>query len=301
MADSASESSRILAEARSSLQRQQAGGRRVPVRSIGRRSAELKRLHLARKAARVAFAVMAILFAALVAGLVIDGIGFTGVVVTFLAMVAAVGVLATFPRLKVPEIGALNRGEVRSMVARTELWLEAQRPALPAPAVTLIDQIGVQLDGLGLQLEGVDPAEPAVSEVRKLVGEHLPGLIRAVKREGRTVVWSCDPMHGNTINAAGGYKTRPFERVMGEIRNFFAVHQLEGTHAGGVHLEMTGKNVTECLGGAREISELDLHDRYHTHCDPRLNAEQSIEVAFLIAELLKAERAGKPAVIRAAE
>ena len=133
------------------------------------------------------------------------------------------------------------------------------------------------------------------------VGEHLPGLIRAVKREGRTVVWSCDPMHGNTINAAGGYKTRPFERVMGEIRNFFAVHQLEGTHAGGVHLEMTGKNVTECLGGAREISELDLHDRYHTHCDPRLNAEQSIEVAFLIAELLKAERAGKPAVIRAAE
>ncbi len=133
------------------------------------------------------------------------------------------------------------------------------------------------------------------------VGEHLPGLIRSVKREGRTVVWSCDPMHGNTINAAGGYKTRPFERVMGEIRNFFAVHQLEGTHAGGVHLEMTGKNVTECLGGAREISELDLHDRYHTHCDPRLNAEQSIEVAFLIAELLKAERAGKPAVIRAAE
>jgi 3-deoxy-7-phosphoheptulonate synthase len=133
------------------------------------------------------------------------------------------------------------------------------------------------------------------------VGEHLPGLIRAVKREGRTVVWSCDPMHGNTINAAGGYKTRPFERVMGEIRNFFAVHQLEGTHAGGVHLEMTGKNVTECLGGAREISELDLHDRYHTHCDPRLNAEQSIEVAFLIAELLKAGRAGKPALIRAAE
>ena len=133
------------------------------------------------------------------------------------------------------------------------------------------------------------------------VGEHLPGLIRSVKREGRTVVWSCDPMHGNTINAAGGYKTRPFERVMGEIRNFFAVHQLEGTHAGGVHLEMTGKNVTECLGGAREISELDLHDRYHTHCDPRLNAEQSIEVAFLIAELLQAERAGKPAVIRAAE
>ena len=130
--------------------------------------------------------------------------------------------------------------------------------------------------------------------------DHLPSLIRAVKREGRTVVWSCDPMHGNTITA-GGYKTRPFERVMSEIRTFFAVHQAEGTYAGGVHLEMTGKNVTECTGGARAISEGDLSDRYHTYCDPRLNAEQSIEVAFLVAELLKAERAGMPAQVHAAE
>jgi hypothetical protein len=182
MAETASESSRILAEARASLVRQQAGGRRVGGKSIGRRSAEVKRLHLARKAARIAFAVMAILLGALVAGLVIDGIGFTGIVVTFLAMVAAVGVLATFPRLKVPDLAALNRGDVRTMVARTELWLEAQRPALPAPAVNLIDQIGVQLDGLGLQLEGVDPAEPAVSEVRKLVGEHLPGMVESYRR-----------------------------------------------------------------------------------------------------------------------
>ena len=182
MAESASESSRILAEARASLKRQQAGGRRVAVRSIGRRSAELKRLHLARKAARMAFAVMAILLGALVTGLVIDGIGFTGIVVTFLAIVAAMVVLGTFPKLKVPEVGALNRGDVRSMVARTELWLEAQRPALPAPAVNLIDQIGVQLDGLGLQLEGVDPAEPAVTEVRKLVGEHLPGMVESYRR-----------------------------------------------------------------------------------------------------------------------
>ena len=185
MAD-ASDSSRILAEARSSLQRQQAGGRRVGGvvggRSIGKRSAELKRLHLARKAARMAFAVMAILFAALVAGLLIDGIGFTGLVITFLAMVGAVTAFGVFPRLKVPELAALNRGDVRSMVARTELWLEAQRPALPAPAVNLIDQIGVQLDGLGLQLEGVDPAEPAVSEVRKLVGEHLPGMVESYRR-----------------------------------------------------------------------------------------------------------------------
>lgn len=182
MAETASESSRILAEARSSLQRQQAGGRRVGVRSIGRRSAELKRLHMLRKAARMAFAVMAILFAALVTGLVIDGIGFTGIVVTFLAMIAAVGAFAAFPRLKVPDLAALNRGDTRSMVARTELWLEAQRPALPAPAVNLIDQIGVQLDGLGLQLEGVDQAEPAVAEVRKLVGEHLPGMVESYRR-----------------------------------------------------------------------------------------------------------------------
>jgi len=124
-------------------------------------------------------------------------------------------------------------------------------------------------------------------------GDHLPGLIRAVEREGRRVVWSCDPMHGNTVKAASGFKTRPFDKIMSEIRTFFSVHQAEGTYAGGVHLEMTGKNVTECTGGARAISEADLHDRYHTYCDPRLNAEQAIEVAFLIAELLKAERIGR--------
>jgi len=123
------------------------------------------------------------------------------------------------------------------------------------------------------------------------VADHLPKLIRAVEREGRTVVWSCDPMHGNTIKAANGYKTRPFDRVMNEIRGFFAVHQAEGTIPGGVHLEMTGKDVTECTGGARAISEMDLHDRYHTYCDPRLNADQSIEAAFLIAGLLKTSRA----------
>ena len=121
------------------------------------------------------------------------------------------------------------------------------------------------------------------------VAEHLPALVRAVQREGRSVVWSVDPMHGNTITA-GGYKTRPFDRIMSEIRSFFAIHRAEGTYAGGVHLEMTGKNVTECMGGARAISESDLAGSYDTSCDPRLNAEQSIEVAFLVAELLKAER-----------
>jgi 3-deoxy-7-phosphoheptulonate synthase len=122
------------------------------------------------------------------------------------------------------------------------------------------------------------------------VEEALPKLVRAVKREGRNVVWSCDPMHGNTIKAANSYKTRPFDRIMGEIRSFFAVHAAEGTIPGGIHLEMTGKDVTECTGGARAITEMDLHDRYHTYCDPRLNAEQAIEAAFLVAELLKANR-----------
>ncbi|MFC7399788.1 class II 3-deoxy-7-phosphoheptulonate synthase [Chelatococcus sp. GCM10030263] len=125
------------------------------------------------------------------------------------------------------------------------------------------------------------------------VADHLPGLVRAVKAEGQTVVWSCDPMHGNTVKAGSGYKTRPFEKILSEVKQFFAVHQAEGTYAGGVHLEMTGKNVTECTGGARAITDADLHDRYHTHCDPRLNAEQAIELAFVVAEMLKQERAGK--------
>ncbi len=125
------------------------------------------------------------------------------------------------------------------------------------------------------------------------VFDHLPQLVRAVKREGRVVVWSCDPMHGNTIKAASGFKTRPFELIMQEVRNFFAVHQAEGTHAGGLHLEMTGKNVTECTGGARALTDADLHDRYHTYCDPRLNAEQALELAFLTAELIKRERQGR--------
>ncbi|MFO7298125.1 MAG: 3-deoxy-7-phosphoheptulonate synthase class II [Pseudomonadota bacterium] len=119
---------------------------------------------------------------------------------------------------------------------------------------------------------------------------HLPKLIRAVRREGRTVVWSCDPMHGNTITAASGYKTRPFDRILKEVELFFDVHRAEGTHAGGIHVEMTGQNVTECTGGATAITEADLSDRYHTHCDPRLNADQALELAFLVAERLRQER-----------
>ena len=122
------------------------------------------------------------------------------------------------------------------------------------------------------------------------VGDHLPALVRAVKKSGRTVVWSCDPMHGNTIKATSGFKTRPFDSILSEVKDFFAVHRAEGTHPGGIHVEMTGKNVTECTGGARAISDADLSDRYHTHCDPRLNAHQALELAFLVAELIKEQR-----------
>lgn len=125
------------------------------------------------------------------------------------------------------------------------------------------------------------------------VFNHLPDLVKVVAREGRNVVWSCDPMHGNTIKAASGYKTRPFDMILQEVKGFFAVHQAEGTHAGGIHLEMTGKNVTECTGGARLITDGDLSDRYHTACDPRLNAEQALELAFLVAELVKKDRQAK--------
>ncbi len=120
--------------------------------------------------------------------------------------------------------------------------------------------------------------------------EKFPKLLRSVLREGRKVVWSCDPMHGNTIKSSTGHKTRPFDRVLKEIRTFFEVHRAEGTHAGGIHLELTGKDVTECLGGPQDISEKDLSSRYDTHCDPRLNASQALELAFLIAENLREER-----------
>ncbi|MDI5993760.1 3-deoxy-7-phosphoheptulonate synthase class II [Pseudomonas sp. MDMC216] len=119
---------------------------------------------------------------------------------------------------------------------------------------------------------------------------HFPRLLRKVKEEGRQVLWSSDPMHGNTIKASSGYKTRDFAQILSEVRQFFAVHQAEGTYAGGIHIEMTGQNVTECIGGSRPITEDGLSDRYHTHCDPRMNADQSLELAFMIAETLKQVR-----------
>lgn len=124
----------------------------------------------------------------------------------------------------------------------------------------------------------------------KQVEDKLAPLLRKVKQEGRNVVWSCDPMHGNTIKSSSGYKTRPFDQILAEVRGFFAVHKAEGTHPGGIHIEMTGQDVTECVGGAEAIGDEDLSNRYHTHCDPRLNANQALELAFLISDELKALR-----------
>src|SRR5690606_35900172 len=122
------------------------------------------------------------------------------------------------------------------------------------------------------------------------IAEKLPRLMAATKQAGRSVVWAIDPMHGNTLTAGNGYKTRPFDRILSEVKSFIEIAHAEAVHPGGVHFEMTGQDVTECLGGARAVSEGDLADRYHTHCDPRLNAEQSLELAFLVAEKLKASR-----------
>lgn len=194
MSGPAHQSDQILREARQSLSHQRAGGRRSG--SIGRRSAALKREHALRKLMRVGIATGVIVFGAMVAGLIIDGIGWTGIITAMLAIVAAIAFFGSYPRMTVPSRASLGGGDVRSLVGRTELWLESQRPALPAPAVQLVDQIGLQLDALGTQLDGIDQNTPAAAEVRKLVGEHLPELVssytaiprhlRGEERAGRT-------------------------------------------------------------------------------------------------------------------
>ena len=133
------------------------------------------------------------------------------------------------------------------------------------------------------------------------INDHLPRLIETVKKSGQTVIWCSDPMHGNTVKASNGYKTRPFERVLSEVKSFFDIHRTFGTYAGGIHIEMTGDDVTECTGGGvAAITEANLKDRYHTYCDPRLNASQSLELAFLVAEEIRVQRpAARPAVMAA--
>ncbi|MDG1970805.1 MAG: 3-deoxy-7-phosphoheptulonate synthase class II [Paracoccaceae bacterium] len=148
-------------------------------------------------------------------------------------------------------------------------------------------------DGLMQLIDALNPEDEAgrITLICRFgagnVAEHLPRLIRRVQREGRNVVWSCDPIHGNTIKADSGYKTRPFDKVLQEVREFFDIHEAERTYAGGVHFEMTGKDVTECLGGMHGLASADLSSRYHTVCDPRLNASQALELAFLLAEELE--------------
>lgn len=187
MAREAHDSDRILSAANRSLAVQRAGGRRKAVsKSIGQRSADIKIKHWMAKLKRIVLSIGAIVIAAMVAGLVLDGIGFIGVMVTLLAMIAAVVALATFPRIKAPTRAdlqkGLNKGDVRQLVGNTEMWLEHQRPALPPPAVDVVDRLGVQLDALGLQLETVDQSHPAAREVRKLVGEHLPEMVDSYRK-----------------------------------------------------------------------------------------------------------------------
>lgn len=145
--------------------------------------------------------------------------------------------------------------------------LEILNPKNEAGRITLISRMGA-------------------SKVEQL----LPPLVEAVRKSGQKVIWSCDPMHGNTIKSSNGYKTRKFDDILGEIKSFFKLHHELGTYAGGVHFEMTGQNVTECLGGNQQIAEINLKDRYHTHCDPRLNSSQSVELAFMIANNLLTQK-----------
>lgn len=181
--DLTTQSDRLLQEGRSLVRDNQKGGRHRKVQSIGRGSAELKRQHLARKLRNIAFASAGIFAFAVTAGLIIDGIGFAGIVITFFALIAAAFVFGKFPRMKVPKREDLMRGgDVQSLVGRTELWLEHQRPALPAPAADIVGKIGVQLDALGLQLEGLDQQHPTAVEIRRLVGEHLPGTVDSYRK-----------------------------------------------------------------------------------------------------------------------
>lgn len=185
MNDLTRQSDRILQESRALVRDNRAGGRHRLTggqRSIGRGSARLKARHFTKKIVRILVAAVAILVAAGIVGGIVGGIGFGGVMITALAIVAATVLFAAFPRMKAPKRADLNKGDVRQLVGRTELWLENQRPALPPPAVTLVDQIGVQLDALGLQLDGIDQSHPSAQEVRKLVGEHLPEMIDSYRK-----------------------------------------------------------------------------------------------------------------------
>lgn len=195
MGDLTRESDRLIHEARVVRDDNRAGGRHRRGYSIGKGSAEAKREHLLGKIRNIALASAAIFAFAVTAGIIVDGIGFVGVIATFFALLGAVFLFGMYPRMKVPKRSELNKGDVRQMVSRTELWLESQRPALPPPAVHLVDQIGVQLDGLQLQLEGIDQDHPKARDIRSLVGEQLPEMIDSYRRI---------PAHLRSEKRAGG-------------------------------------------------------------------------------------------------
>ncbi len=206
--DLSRESERAFEEGRALLRDNRAGGRHRRAVSIGKGSAELKQRNLMKRIKLIGVSLLGIVLAAMVAGLVLDGIGFTGVMIAFLAVVAATILFSNYPKVRIPKRSDLNTGDVRHMVSRTELWLEHQRPALPPPAVTLVDQIGVQLDALGLQLEHVDPLHPAAVETRKLVGETLPGMIDAYRKI---------PAHLRREERAGGTPDGQLVESLGKI------------------------------------------------------------------------------------
>jgi len=165
---------------------------------------------------------------------------------------------------------------------------------------------GLEPDELVRLVERINPSDEAgrITLIARFgadgVADGLPPLVRAIQKSGRSVVWSCDPMHGNTLKTGTGYKTRPLDRILSEVSQFVDIVSAEGAYPGGVHVEMTGQDVTECLGGAQEITEQDLSSRYHTHCDPRLNGEQALELAFLLAEKIEAVSQGAREVRRKA-
>lgn len=207
MADSTRQSDAILRDARQSLVTQQAGGHHRRAGSIGRGSAQIKAKHLANRLAAAAIGIAGVLVAAGIVGAIIGGIGFWGVMLTGLAIAGVVGV-SVARKIKVPKRADLNRGDVRQLVGRTELWLEHQRPALPPPAVQIVDQLGLQLDALGQQLATVDQLHPQVQEVRKLVGEHLPETIDAYRRI---------PAHLRREERAGSTPDRQIADSLGKI------------------------------------------------------------------------------------
>lgn len=206
--DLTSDTERALQEGRVLLRDNRAGGRHRRVSSIGRGSAEIKRRNLVTRIKLIVGSAVAIVMAAIVAGLIVDGIGFVGIMVTAMAIMCAIALFSNYPKVRVPRRSDLNTGDVRNLVSRTELWLEHQRPALPPPAVTLVDQIGIQLDALGLQLETVDPVHPAAVETRKLVGETLPGMIDAYRKI---------PPHLRREERAGGVPDEQLVESLGKI------------------------------------------------------------------------------------